>query len=171
MEIQELGALGELVGGVAVIATLVYLAIQTRHSANEARRLSVNSDEGAFRFPMQLCRMMETPENVDALREGLRDFDSLSPELAGKFNSLMLGLFVAIVTVLDLYQNNLIPRDEFEASERNFLRFLHTHGGRQWWQQSKTLFPSRGVEYVEDALSKSELEPITESWGFLAANP
>lgn len=30
MNIMELGAIGELVGGVAVIATLVYLAVQVR---------------------------------------------------------------------------------------------------------------------------------------------
>jgi hypothetical protein len=29
---QELGAIGELVGGVSVIATLIYLAIQTRQA-------------------------------------------------------------------------------------------------------------------------------------------
>jgi len=32
MSIQDLGAIGELVGAVAVIATLIYLAIQTRQS-------------------------------------------------------------------------------------------------------------------------------------------
>ena len=32
MTLQEWGALGELVGGVAVIATLLYLAVQTRQS-------------------------------------------------------------------------------------------------------------------------------------------
>jgi hypothetical protein len=170
MEIQELGALGELVGGIAVIATLVYLAIQTRHYANEARRLSVNSDEGAARFPMQLCRMTETPENVEVLRSGLSDFDSLPPAQAGKFNSLMLGLFIAIVTVSDLNQNKLIPPDEFEASENNFLRFLSTPGGRQWWDQSKKLFPSRGVAYIEGALDGCGLEPITENWLFLQSD-
>ncbi len=33
MDVMELGAIGELVGGVAVIATLIYLAIQVRHTA------------------------------------------------------------------------------------------------------------------------------------------
>ena len=31
MDIMELGAIGELVGGVAVLATLIYLALQVRH--------------------------------------------------------------------------------------------------------------------------------------------
>ena len=37
MDIMELGAIGELVGGVAVIATLVYLAIQVRQSNANTR--------------------------------------------------------------------------------------------------------------------------------------
>ena len=33
MTIQDLGALGELLGSVAVLATLIYLALQTRQNA------------------------------------------------------------------------------------------------------------------------------------------
>ena len=36
MNIMELGAIGELVVGVAVLATLLYLAIQIRHSAESS---------------------------------------------------------------------------------------------------------------------------------------
>ena len=84
MEIQQLGALGELVGGLAVIATLVYLAIQTRHYISEARRTAVSSDKGALRFPLQLCRMTESAENVEVLKVGLQDFASLPPGQAGR---------------------------------------------------------------------------------------
>ncbi len=34
MSIMELGALGEFVGAIAVVVTLIYLAIQVRHSAS-----------------------------------------------------------------------------------------------------------------------------------------
>ena len=37
MDIMELGAIGELVGGIAVIATLVYLALQVRQGTQVAR--------------------------------------------------------------------------------------------------------------------------------------
>ena len=37
MDIMELGAIGELVGGVAVLVTLVYLAVQVRHGAKATR--------------------------------------------------------------------------------------------------------------------------------------
>lgn len=44
MSIMELGALGEFLGSIGVIATLVYLAIQIRqntHSLDEGRRLAM----------------------------------------------------------------------------------------------------------------------------------
>ena len=35
MDIMELGAIGELVGGVAVIGTLVYMALQVRQNTRQ----------------------------------------------------------------------------------------------------------------------------------------
>ncbi len=37
MDIMELGAIGELVGGVAAVATLLYLAMQIRQTNKRAR--------------------------------------------------------------------------------------------------------------------------------------
>ena len=38
MNIMELGAIGELVGGVAVIGSLIYLALQIRQTNDRARK-------------------------------------------------------------------------------------------------------------------------------------
>ncbi len=38
MDIMELGAIGEPVGGVAVLATLIYLAVQVRQNNEQAFR-------------------------------------------------------------------------------------------------------------------------------------
>ncbi len=43
MNILELGAIGELVGGVAVLVTLIYLAVQIRH-AREQLKYQVETD-------------------------------------------------------------------------------------------------------------------------------
>ncbi len=50
MNIMELGAIGELVGGVAVIATLGYLAAQVRHSARASRSASYQRLPWAMRI-------------------------------------------------------------------------------------------------------------------------
>jgi hypothetical protein len=38
MTVMELGALGEFVGSIAVIATLIYLALQIRQNTSQQKR-------------------------------------------------------------------------------------------------------------------------------------
>ena len=151
MDIMELGAIGEMVGGLAVLATLVYLALQVRQSTLQVRQDAVVS--AAKHFPIQLCAMTESEDNIDLLRDGLRDFDALTPNQAARFNSLLLALFSAFASVVDVHGAGLVPVDEFEATEGNFIRFLLTPGGRQWWEQTKHIYPSRLVTAAETALA------------------
>ncbi len=48
MDIMELGAIGELVGGVAVLATLVYLAVQTRNNTQAIRSSTYSQVADSF---------------------------------------------------------------------------------------------------------------------------
>ena len=52
MSIQDLGALGEIIGGIAVIVTLVYLAIQTRQSRIAAEQTAKFAELQATRAVM-----------------------------------------------------------------------------------------------------------------------
>ena len=45
MDIMELGAIGELVGGVAVIASLIFVGLQIRHNA---KAVTANTQQGLF---------------------------------------------------------------------------------------------------------------------------
>lgn len=165
MDLTQLGAIGEMVGGVAVLVTLVYLSTQVRQGNEQAKREAVAS--AAFDFPRQLCSFGMEDGNAAAIRDGLRDYDALSPLEAMRFNSLMVGLYVAFVGVSDHHKAGLIPQDEFEATEANFVRFLNEPGARTWWEQTKHIYPARGVEAVEDAVARLEVTPISAYWRFL----
>jgi hypothetical protein len=54
MDIMELGAIGELVGGIAVIASLIYVGLQVRQANRQAR------DEAARGVANQFDRYIET---------------------------------------------------------------------------------------------------------------
>ena len=66
MSIIELGALGEFLGSIGVIATLIYLAIQIRqntHSLDEGRRLAMaqSYEARASRVDADMRQMAESP--------------------------------------------------------------------------------------------------------------
>ncbi len=48
MNIMGLGAIGELMGGVAVLVTLVYLAVQVRQNTNAIKVSSYRSAKAEF---------------------------------------------------------------------------------------------------------------------------
>ncbi len=41
MDIQDLGSLGELIGGIAVVASVIYLTIQIRHGISGYRSQTI----------------------------------------------------------------------------------------------------------------------------------
>ena len=166
MDIMELGAIGELVGGVAVVATLVYLAVQVRQGNRQASRDATALARDAF--PGRLCALGESNEQAEILRSGLGSFHALTPAEALRFNSMLLGLFAAFGGVFDNHVAGLIPEDEFEATEGIMARFILTPGGREWWEQVKSTYPTRLVDAIDHAASRERLEPITSSWPFLA---
>ena len=76
MDIMELGAIGELVGGVAVLATLVYLAVQVREGRRDLRlqsefNLTDRLAQSAFQYALSpdlarsLERMYTAPDSLD----------------------------------------------------------------------------------------------------------
>ncbi len=89
MDIMELGAIGELVGGVAVIASLIYVGLQVRQSNAINRAESVRSfvrDYNAYLYKIL--------DNESVFRGGTADFDALSSADQTKLHLLLLSQFM-----------------------------------------------------------------------------
>lgn len=65
MTIAELGSIGEFVGSLAVLATLIYLAIQVRHARSEARRTAQVARAHGVR--QNWLNRAQNPELLDAM--------------------------------------------------------------------------------------------------------
>ncbi len=76
MTIQDWGAFGELVGGVAVIVTLIYLAFQIRQNTRAIRLSTSHAVTEDFRNTFAL--MAEQIELADAIHKGSKDPRSIS---------------------------------------------------------------------------------------------
>ncbi len=78
MDILELGAIGELVGGAAVLVTLIYLALQVRHGneveKSETHRAFVSD------WNRQVLMPFSGAESGPFLRRANADFDGLSDD-------------------------------------------------------------------------------------------
>ena len=155
MNIMELGAIGELVGGVAVVGSLIYLALQVRQSNEGARAASIREVAGETnQVLLKLC----DPHMSQVVRTALHDFNGLSHNdqtVAAGFLSVLFRMAETTFTVRSS------PRPA--QLERLCASWVASNGVRPWWSASKKTFNPRFVEELESlkasALPLEELLP------------
>ncbi len=131
MNWEAIGAIGEILGAIAVVSTLFYLAMQIR-AANavqvaESRR-SVHTETGVL-----ASIVGQSIENSRVFRLGLTEYESLNLDEQTQF----MWMFAMLVGQADLaYADKrlgLTDQQYFEDSSHGPFRMLRTSGGREYW--------------------------------------
>jgi hypothetical protein len=168
VSIIELGALGEFFGSIAVLATLIYLAIQVRHARSEVRlsaqvsRLQGVRDNWLNRSqnPMLVDAMIQADSAFDGGRAFASPFIRALTEQAGLSvrdaylvqcdQILQWQNWVATVENLENHSADNIAR--MNAAIRNF----YTDGfGKLFWEQQKSAnVEKKAVQYIDKVLSE-----------------
>ena len=156
---QVLGNVGEFLGSIAVLITLVYLAIQTRH-ARAAHEASLQWQRA--NASRELATMWATsPEAVELLAE-FGQPDSQIPDEA-EFNSRFFRYVKINQSFLEMLQANLITSLTQKDREIAVARIRHTMsiaGFRSTWPRLKSFEVFR-PDFI--ALVESILEDRTDA--------
>ncbi len=92
MDITTLAAWGEFLGGIAVVATLIYLASQIRQNS---RLLRASTTAASSQVEVAVHTLMaEQPEVARSYIAGLVDRESLSADDRQRFNSVTAMWFI-----------------------------------------------------------------------------
>ncbi len=151
LTIQDLGALGELLGSVAVLATLVYLALQTRQNT---LAIGAQLDAAAIGANQNGLLSVATSNDLgDALAEdSTRGITSNELRLSMYWPSV----FVSFQWQLHQARRGLLPAFN-EAGIAAAVRGLFTayRSFEGWWEGAKPSFRPEFVEWVEEQRSKA----------------
>ncbi len=152
MNIMELGAIGELVGGVAVIATLAYLAVQIRQSNNLEKAESARTLTRSYVDVTQRCDMA-------LLRRGLLRFDAMDADDKHRFHALMVSYLWLLQTEFSLNEAALTERGLFESNAQVMESWIRTPGGGAWWQQARETFEPGFRDYIDRLAQEHRNQP------------
>lgn len=97
MNWDAIGAIGEIIGALAVVISLAYLASQIRIQNRESRAASVHQVIEGYRSSIAA---LHDPEMADIWISGMEDFDSLAPSQRLRF---VIYLTVALRSFEDAY--------------------------------------------------------------------
>lgn len=114
MNIQDLGAIGELIGSIAILVTLIYLAIQTRLNRKALVDAALNELINSFSSVNQ--SVIQSKEIALFYEKGLRDPTALSKDEALRFFMMIRESMNGFFNLYLHYQSGAINRQTWEGT-------------------------------------------------------
>jgi hypothetical protein len=144
----ELGSLGEFIGAIAVVVSLVYLAMQIRHNTR-AVRSSMHQD-----MVESTLRIAESSsDNPDVSRIVLKaeaDYDNLTKEERFRFEAYAERVFGNFESVYYSYRNSMIEEDLWESWESSYLADISRDSMRRFWQEERPPHLREFMDFIDD---------------------
>lgn len=138
MTIQDLGAIGELVGAVATVATLAYLAVQIRENTQMMRAQSRREHQSSnAQYAMALAQNSNLAE---IFNRGLAGFESLTDAERTQFTFLFSQIVGVVEAAYGDWKNGVTDRAQLDRTMAGSGALLATPGGRSYWRA----FAARG---------------------------
>ena len=133
MSIEALGNIGDFLGGVAVLITLIYLAIQIRGNTK-----ATQSDNRA-RVAMDYMEVLE-PENDPELSRifvnGLRNYPDLPAEDLARFGWYINRHSLFFQAVYARFEKGQLEKETYNAYLNWYCCLVATPGGSKWFNDT-----------------------------------
>lgn len=153
MTLSDLGNIGELLGGIAVVISLLYLAVQIRHSSQIAKfdaHRSLSND------------MASILGNIASDPDLYRVWDIMTnhPDRATEHDRERFGmlLYQVFTTFSDAERFRNMDRDLQIRYQQYMERFLGFEAVRSWWSRQGKYYPQAFQDKVESSIRAIKAE-------------
>ena len=171
MTIQDWGSVGELVGAIATVFTLAYLAIQVRINTRIAKTSALQSMLEGSRDHF-LNAMYSDSEVCEVMTRAFNSMDDLDPNEKTRFACFMLEQVLHMQDVVQRYNVGLVTEADHLAWLEWTCLLFRTPGGREVWPQvSSVITPTINevlkahLKATPDGLSVLEIMPVFDRKG------
>jgi hypothetical protein len=151
--LNALGNIGDFLGGVGVVVTLIYLAFQIRQNTDQlradAKQQELSSlDEMNRSLLTWQSKVVESSEVADIWRRGISGREQLQGEERLRFE-------YHGASIVQIWQANYFryletgDANNWGLNETHIRMFLGWPGFREFWDRTKHLYADRFVEQIE----------------------
>lgn len=154
--LEALGHLGEFVGALGVVISLVYLARQMQQNTVSVRAASFNSMiQNSIRL---LEHSFRDSEFAAFLARAEADPDGLTPEERLRWDSYMTAVYRHFGNLVYQYRVGALDAQMWEAYRADLKRHLRTPSWASWYMDHRYVFSRALTEHVQETLKEIEAE-------------
>ena len=152
MDLTQLANLGEFIGGIAVLVTLIYLALQVNQNTRTLRASStqaINDSTSGF-----LTAIALDGEATDIFRRGLIGESDLDANQTTRFFLLMHAAFRRYESAYLQYRMGALDASNWQSWQATVAGALAESGARAWWERASALYSEDFRSFVAVLVSE-----------------
>ncbi len=158
MNWEAVGAVGEILGALGVIVSLVYLASQIRMQ-NRASRASA-ATEWTNQWNHFLGSFAEHPNLSELFVKGVRDFATLNPTEVVQFSSHLGRIFRVGENIYHQYKQGLFDPTTWRGVERTLVDLARFPGVKEWWPTRSHWYSDEFATLVQPWFDSTESQTM-----------
>ena len=154
--LESLASLGEIVGAIAVVVSLLYLAVQVRQNTR-AQRLE-NASRILDRTASMQGALSRDPAMSVLFSKGVSDPSKLTPQERIQFTWAMYEFFGALEFMFLAANENSIPEEIWQRWSSAAAWWLTFPGVQAWWNVRPIPFADSFSSYIESLLDDNPMD-------------
>src|SRR4051812_33092379 len=156
MSLSDLASLGSFVSGLGLLISLVYLALQVRHTKRN-QQISIRHSRASRIVQLQLA--LADPAVANAWLHGSGSPHELTQTELSQFISLCRALFFHFEDSFYQREEGLLNDDAFETVVAGARLSARSPGWRAAWRIARPNFGGRFLNFMDGVAAGSPVEP------------
>jgi hypothetical protein len=169
MSLGDLANLGQIIGAIAVVISLFYVAYQIRQNTNAVRSATAQSVHEHFAKWYHLLAADGDLSQIAA--NGLRDYALLSEQEKARFIATFMAFLSYSQNAFLKGREGLLTSPLWMGWELLIMNLICAPGGRAFWKERSYLFGEEFRQYVETDLMKRPPHPDAKPMGAFSIGP
>ncbi len=154
MDLTQLANLGEFIGGIAVLVTLLYLAVQVRSGAREQR--STAAREATREMAAVYHTVVDSEEVAEIWLKGMEGFEDLGRTDRLRFGGVLGHFFRLFEQLFFQHRDGALEAVIWEGFENSLHDIAGYPGFRSWWPTRSHWYSAPFREFVEAHLESED---------------
>ncbi len=165
MSLDQYAAIGEFVGGIAVVFSLIWIAMQIRQNTRGTRSSTLATNVSIWTNTLM---QVSTPHNSEAYALGAMGSSKMTPTQLLRFTLICKAWFNSMENQWYQFNHGTLDADIYKGYESSVSNELLAYPGiRTWWQIHKEYYSPGFSAYIDELiLSVEQVSPmhLYEQW-------
>jgi|SRR6516162_1112902 hypothetical protein len=163
MSLTDLANIGQVIGAIAVVISLIYVALQIRQNTNAVRSATAQTVHEHFAKWYHLVAADDELSQIVA--SGLRDYGSLSEQQRVRFIAAFMAFLSYSQNAFLKWREGLLASPLWLGWELVIMNLVCAPGGKALWNDRAYMFGDEFRQYIESDLMRRKPHPDAKPMG------